>query len=217
MPNIAEIATVSGWAYALIALLVVADALVPLIPAEAAVISGGALAAAGHLWLPGVLIATAVGAFAGDLLGYAAGRALGERLLGTMLRHRRSRGIVVWAVSWLTRRGPAVVVAARFVPGGRTASTLSAGFVRQPWRGFAVAAAVGATAWSGYAVMLGYAGGRAFANSLPLALLVAFAAAALVATVSVLSRRASRSAELERELTGPARPEPEPVPAEAHR
>src|SRR5215217_8747932 len=53
-----------------------------------------------------------------------------------------------------------IIVVARFVPGGRTATTFTAGTVRLAWPRFAAADAVGATLWAAYAAGLGYLGVR---------------------------------------------------------
>ena len=52
---------------------------------------------------------------------------------------------------------------ARFIPGGRIATTFTSGLVRLPWlRRFAPFIALAAVLWSLYAVLLGYLGGRTF-------------------------------------------------------
>jgi membrane-associated protein len=149
----------AGGAYALVALLVALDAVLPVVPAEAAVLGGAALAARGQLGLWPLLAATAVGAFVGDLASYRAGRLVGPWVLKRLSRPR-TRAAVDGALAWLARRGPLVLVAARFVPGGRTASTMAAGLVGLRPRLVVAAAAVGGLLWSAYLVSLGYAGGR---------------------------------------------------------
>jgi membrane protein DedA with SNARE-associated domain len=66
----------------------------------------------------------------------------------------------------------------RFIPGGRTAVTLSAGTLRYPWRRFVVFDAIAAVGWAAYASLLGYFGGSAFEDApwkgLLLALGIAF-------------------------------------------
>ena len=72
-----------------------------------------------------------------------------------------------------------MIVVGRFIPGGRTAITLSAGTLGFPWRRFALFDAVASIIWATYAALLGYVGGRAFEHApwkgLALALAVAFA------------------------------------------
>jgi membrane protein DedA with SNARE-associated domain len=154
----------AGWAYLLVVLLVVTDAVFPLIPGELAVVSGGVLAAAGRLDLPVLLVAAAVGAMAGDTLAYTMGRGASRLGVGRLLRQRRSRRGLVWATERLHRRAVPVLVAGRFIPGGRTVTTLVAGFLRVPPRRFALAVAIGGPIWASYATLLGYFAGRATAD-----------------------------------------------------
>ena len=74
-----------------------------------------------------------------------------------------------------------LIVVARFLPIGRTLTTLAAGTLEMPWRRFAVADAIAAGLWAVYASMLGYAGGASFANSLWKPLTLAFGIAAALA------------------------------------
>ncbi len=55
-----------------------------------------------------------------------------------------------------------MIVVARFVPGGRTAVTLTAGAVRYPLRSFSTFDAIAAVSWATYAALIGYLGGAAF-------------------------------------------------------
>ena len=211
MPDAADLALVfvHAWgAYLAIGLLVLLDAVLPVVPAEAAVLAGAALVARGQLRLVPLLVATAAGAFAGDLASYRAGRLLG------VSRHSRLRPGLARGVGWLRRRGGVVLIAARFVPGGRTASTLAAGMVRLPARRVAVCAAVGGTLWSAYLIGVGYAGGRLLdVPPLVLAVALALAIAGLTAGAGVLVRRTGRGPSTR--TTGcppPPRPAPRPGP-----
>jgi membrane-associated protein len=53
--------------------------------------------------------------------------------------------------------------ARRFIPGGRTAVTFSAGYVPTfPWRRFIVYDVIAGLLWATYASLLGYFGGKTF-------------------------------------------------------
>jgi membrane-associated protein len=80
----------------------------------------------------------------------------------------------------LRERGAYVIVVARFVPGGRTAVTLTAGIVRFSWLRFGPFTAIAGLAWATYAVMLGYIGGRALERHPWIALVIALAIAAVI-------------------------------------
>ncbi|MGH3419916.1 MAG: DedA family protein, partial [Streptosporangiaceae bacterium] len=100
------------------------DAVAPVLPAETVIVALG-VATAGRLDpLAVVLVAlAAAGAFAGDNLCYLIGRHLGpwaERRFFATERGAKGRA---WAERSLSRYGILLIVACRFVPGGRTAVT----------------------------------------------------------------------------------------------
>ena len=122
---------------------------------------------------------------------YAIGRT-GGRLVCPWLTGRRRQATVQWARQELDRRGGLIVVVARYIPGGRTAATLTAGLTRFAYRRFAAFAALAAVSWALYAGLLGYLGGRIFHDRVWLAVLVAFALVAALAFAVELIRRVRR-------------------------
>jgi membrane-associated protein len=168
----------SGWAYAIVFLLAVLDAVVPVVPSETAVITAGVVASAGDLSLPMVIALAAAGAFVGDNTAYLIGRRFGERVTTRFFGGEKGQNRIRWANRQLGERGGELIVVGRFIPGGRTVITLSAGTLRFPWRRFAFFDAIAAIGWASYAALLGYFGGRAFENApwkgLLLALGIAF-------------------------------------------
>ena len=175
----------SPWAYALILGIAAVDAFVPAVPSEATVISAGVLAGLGDLSLAGVVAAGAAGALAGDTISYGGGRILSDRVGAWLQRSNGRRRESARAKRLLDRRGPLVIVSARFVPFGRTAATLTAGVVRYRFQRFAVWAATAAVLWASYAALAGYLGGRVFADQPLLAFAVAFAIAATLVGVAL--------------------------------
>jgi membrane-associated protein len=169
----------SGWAYAILFLLAFLDALVPIVPSETSVITAGVVASAGDLSLWLIIPAAAAGAFLGDNTAYLIGRRFGARATERFFSGEKARKRIAWAEQQLAERGGELIAVARFIPGGRTAVTLSAGTLEFPWRRFALFDAIAALLWALYASLLGYFGGRAFENApwkgLLLALGVAFA------------------------------------------
>jgi membrane protein DedA with SNARE-associated domain len=121
-----------------------------------------------------------LGAVAGDNVSYWLGRSLGPRAEKRLFTSERARDRRDWAQSQLNDRGPWIIVASRFVPGGRTAVTFSAGALRYSWRHFIAADVVAGVIWSGFATGVGFFGGNAFKESLWKPLAVAAAAAVLV-------------------------------------
>ena len=187
----------SGWAYGIIFVLAVLDAILPVVPSETVVITAGVVASTGSLVLPLVILAAACGAFAGDNLAYWIGRRFGGRAADRFLRGEKGKRSILWAETQLNERGGELIAVARFIPGGRTAVTLSAGLVQYPWRRFAVFDAIASVIWGAYASLLGYFGGRTFEGAawkgLVLALGIAFGLAGMIEVVRWFLKRRSRT------------------------
>ena len=183
----------SGWAYAVLFLLALLDALIPIVPSETAVITAGVVAAGGDLQLAAVIAAAAAGAFIGDNVAYLIGDRFGKRFAERFFRGEKARKRMEWTEHQLETRGGEIIAVGRFIPGGRTAVTLSAGTLGYPWRRFALFDALAALAWAVYAALLGYFGGRAFEDApwkgLLIALGTGFAIAGLVELVRWLLKR----------------------------
>jgi membrane protein DedA with SNARE-associated domain len=189
------VAESSGWAYAIVFLLAFLDLFIPLVPSETAVITAGVVASAGDLTLGLVVVAAATGAFLGDNTAYLLGRRFGERALVRFAGGAKGQARADWGRRQLQERGGTVIVTGRFIPGGRTVVTLSAGALRYPWRRFVAFDVVAVLFWALYASLLGYFGGRTFEEEpwkgLLLALAIGFSLAGLSELVRWLLRRRS--------------------------
>ncbi|MEQ7007298.1 DedA family protein [Actinopolymorpha sp. B17G11] len=152
----------SPWIYLAVFVLATLDGFLPAFPSESVVIAAGAFAAAGapNLWF--LIVIAALGAFAGDHMSYLLGRVAGGPLLARTRPGSRRRRAFGWASAALHRRGGLVLVVARYVPGGRTATTLTMGTVGFPLRTFSRFDAVAAVSWATYSACVGYLGGLAF-------------------------------------------------------
>jgi membrane-associated protein len=179
-----DLVAASPWAYAAILAAAALDAVFPLVPAEATVISAGVLAGIGDLSIALVIAAATAGALAGDNGAYSLGRTLGPRL-----SKRIPRGRQAWAEEKLETRGGTIVLVARFIPGGRTATTVTAGLVRMSWRRFAGYSAMAAAIWATFAGLLGYVGGKRFEDDPHYAFAVAAGVAIGICAVLELGRR----------------------------
>ena len=169
--------------------IVAGDAVLPLLPGETALLTGAILARDGDLSIVLVTIAGAVGALVGDLTSWALGRTLGDRAVRRIARGERAQERVAWSRDQIRRHGVPVVIAARFIPGGRTATTLAAGTLGMPLRRFLPADAAGVVLWACYVAALGWFGGEAFKDSLWKPLALALAIGVSVGGVAELARR----------------------------
>jgi membrane protein DedA with SNARE-associated domain len=162
------------------------------VPGETTLIAAAILAAHGHMHIALVIALAAIGAIAGDNLGYLLGRRLGRPvLLASGPARRLRRSALRAAESLFARYGGGAVLVGRFVGIGRIAIAWLAGADEMPWRRFALWNAAGSTAWAALVGGLAYAAGAAGAHWLA----VAGAAAGLAAVVhlSLTSHRDRRA------------------------
>ncbi|MFI7609086.1 DedA family protein [Micromonospora sp. NPDC049366] len=153
----------SPWVYLVLIGATAIDAFFPAIPSEAAVITAAVLSSfGGHPNLVGVILSAAVGALLGDHISYAIGRAGGAGRLARLPERSRRRTGSEWARRAVQRRGGLILTTSRYIPGGRTAVTLTMGAVRYPRRNFLLFDAIAALTWGLYCGLLGYFGGLAF-------------------------------------------------------
>ncbi len=182
-----------AWAYVAVFGLLAVDALVPVVPIQAIMITAGALTVYGGLNLPLVVAVGALGMFAGDLtcflLGRTAGHSTGPGFKGRLaaLRHRcaragheavtgepaahppvrraRARRAAARFTRGLRKPGPLVLLLCRFVPGGRMAAGYQAGRKDYPVRLFVAFDGAAAIAWATYGGLVGHIGGTALTQS----------------------------------------------------
>lgn len=181
------------WTYPAIVAAVAFDSLLPIAPGEAVMITAGILASSGDLALLLVIGAGTAGSLLGDNLSYGLGASLGRRAERRFFSSPKSRERVEWARGQLRCRGAVIIVVARFIPGGRTATTFSAGALEMPWRRFLTIDAVAAALWATYISLLGYFGGETFERSLWKPIIAATLVAAAVTLGAELVRRARLS------------------------
>ncbi|GAA3218205.1 DedA family protein [Actinocorallia longicatena] len=147
----------SPWIYLLVFAVAALDGFFPVVPSESLVITAGVFAASdgGPAPLP-LVAAAALGAIAGDHVSYLIGRRAGPRLSGRRGYDRAARAVA--------ERGGTILVVARYVPGGRTATTLVMGATGYPARRFARFDVLAGLSWAVYSVLVGHIGGAAFEN-----------------------------------------------------
>jgi membrane protein DedA with SNARE-associated domain len=183
--SIVDAVSGSNWSYLIVFAIAMLDAFFPIVPSEATAIAAGVVAAGdGGLSVELVILAAALGAFVGDNISFGIGHYLGARVERRFLSGEKSQKRLKWAQKTLHERGAYLIVIARFIPGGRTATTFTAGFVKNfPWERFLRYDAVAAAIWGSYTVLLGYFGGKSFEEQPWKGLLLAFAVALAVTAV----------------------------------
>ena len=172
----------SPWTYVFLVVISALDAIIPLVPSETSVILAGVLASSGDLILVLVILCAAAGAILGDNISYWIGRKVGHRIVDRFFKGER-RKQVDWAHKQVQTRGGYLIIIGRFIPGGRTAVTLSCGMLEMPWRRFFAFDVVAGLIWGTYAALLGYLGGTTFEEEPFKGFLLAFVVALLVGGV----------------------------------
>lgn len=178
----------SPWFYLIIFAIAVLDSVLPIVPSETLVIIGGVSAGLGNLWIPLVIVVAAAGAFIGDNLSYFIGREASDWVTRRQTRTDKGAARMAKVVEQVHERGGLLLITARFIPGGRTALTLSCGVTKQPRRWFIGWAAVAAVIWGNYAALLGFIGGKSFEDNHTLAFIIAFVSAFSITLVIELVR-----------------------------
>ncbi len=183
-----ETLSTNPWFYLAILALAAFDSVVPVLPGETTVILGGIAAGQGHLALTLVVLAGALGAALGDNLAFTLGRQSSGWLNRTLLKSAKNQQRLAWATEQLRTRGATLLLTARFVPGGRTAVTVSAGVTDQPRVRFVLFDGLACLLWALYAGGLGFIFGDRFKDNHSKAFLLAFVAALSVTAVVEVGR-----------------------------
>ncbi len=199
----------------LIAVLVPAlDALIPVLPSETAVIALGVATAGQADPRIAVLVALAAfGAFLGDNAAYLVGRRFGPAVSRWIFAGERGARRREWARRSLAQYGTRIIVACRFIPGGRTAVTLTCGLIGYPRRSFVLGTGLAGILWASYAFGLGRVGGQAFQGRPWAGLLVGLGLTLVVSGVIEAARRLRRRTRTRRAAPGAPHPPAPPRPA----
>ncbi|MFJ8712347.1 DedA family protein [Streptomyces violaceus] len=152
----------SPWIYAVVALSILLDVFLPVLPSGVLVITVATAAAAGSATdVPDILALTLCAATAsvlGDLVAYRLAWRGGARLDRAISRSRRLTTAQERLGAALARGGGALVVLARFAPAGRSVVSLGAGAAHRRARDFLPWSALAGLTWAAYSVALGYFG-----------------------------------------------------------
>ncbi|MFE4449849.1 DedA family protein [Streptomyces sp. NPDC056796] len=166
--------TGSPWIYAVVALSVLLDVFLPVLPSGVLVITAATAAAASTTTVtaaaggatrhvPSLLVlilCAATASVLGDLVAYRLAWRGGDRLDRAIARSRRLTSAQERLGAALSRGGGALVVIARFAPAGRSVVSLGAGAAHRKVKEFLPWSAVAGVAWAVYSVGLGYFGAQ---------------------------------------------------------
>src|SRR3954451_4681150 len=184
MTDLLTMMAAPAWAYLALFGFLAIDAMVPVVPIQAIMITSGALTIYGNLNLPLVIVIGALGMFAGDSIALMLGRSSAGRIgrgwlngrlcslrtkIGPKDDHPRTESRTKRAAERFTRGlrrpGPLVLLLCRFVPGGRMAAGFHAGRTGYPTKLFALYDGAAALCWAGYGGLVGHIGGTAITQS----------------------------------------------------
>ncbi|RZU37694.1 membrane protein DedA with SNARE-associated domain [Streptomyces sp. BK022] len=159
------------WIYAVVAISVLLDVFLPVLPSGVLVVAAATAAAAGTGAAAGqvphdvpdilvlILLATTASVL-GDLVAYRLAWRGGERLDRAIARSRRLTDAQARLGEALSRGGGALVVLARFAPAGRSVVSFCAGAAHRRARDFVPWSALAGLSWAAYSAALGYYGTR---------------------------------------------------------
>ncbi|MHB1175028.1 MAG: DedA family protein [Sulfuriferula sp.] len=151
------LATVHGWGYAGIFILMALESTVLPVPSELVLIPAGYLAYQGHLSLPLVLISATLGCLAGASLNYAFALWVGRPFLERYGKYFFVRPALLHKTDvFFERHGKISTFTGRLIPGIRHLISLPAGLARMNIAAFALYTSLGAGLWSSVLTLLGY-------------------------------------------------------------
>jgi membrane-associated protein len=224
MTDLLTILATPAWAYLAIFGFIAVDAMVPVMPIQAIMITSGALTVYGNLNLPLVIAVGTLGMFAGDSIAFmlgrgAAGHSGGRWLSGKLAAVRRrfsprseerdkesrTKRAAERFTRGLRRPGPLVLLLCRFVPGGRMAAGWHAGRTGYPFKLFLLYDGGAALAWATYGGLVGHVGGTAITQSAWRLFAIAATAAVIFGTagwiLALFGGRKEADQELSEELS----------------
>jgi membrane protein DedA with SNARE-associated domain len=174
----------SPWLLPTVLLACVLDGILPPAPAETVMVALGAVAVAeGKPNILALITVAAVGGFLGDNLTYTLGR---YTRLGRLRESGRPkvRSFVNWVTGLLRRRGGMIIIACRYIPGGRQIVNLTAGAMEFPRLRFMFFDSIAVVSWAAYNVGVGAVAGNWVEEQPLLAIVIALVLALVLGWVA---------------------------------
>ncbi|MGH8876910.1 MAG: DedA family protein [Stackebrandtia sp.] len=208
------------WIFALVFAIAFIDGFFPVVPGETTVIAAGAFGASSVTGDPNIALIIAVaalGAFGGDHVSYAIGRYAFGPIARRMKPGTKKKKAFDWAHDSLEKRGGIVLVVARYIPGGRTAITITSGAVRYSLRRFSFFDSIAAVSWALYSGLIGFLAGQTFQGrpllALGLGFVIAISCAVIIELVRYILEKRAKNVAADPAAVPAPRVEEEPVAA----
>ncbi|MFA5081248.1 MAG: DedA family protein [Hydrogenophilaceae bacterium] len=147
------------WVYALLFLIVFMETgfvVTPFLPGDSLLFVAGAVAAAGGMTLPLVMLTLIVAALSGDNVNYWIGRLVGPRLFRFETSRWLKQENLDRTHAFMERHGAKAIIIARFVPIVRTFVPFVCGLGRLTYVRFLGFSVIGALLWVGLLVPAGF-------------------------------------------------------------
>ncbi len=148
-----------AWVYGLLFLIVFMETgfvVTPFLPGDSLLFVAGAVAAAGDMTLPWVMLTLICAALCGDNVNYWLGRFLGPRVFKHESNRWLKRENLDRTHVFMERHGPKAIIIARFVPIVRTFVPFVCGVGHLTYPRFLGFSLIGALLWVGLLVPAGY-------------------------------------------------------------
>jgi membrane-associated protein len=148
-----------AWVYGLLFLIVFMETglvVTPFLPGDSLLFMAGAIAAAGGMELPWLMLTLVCAALCGDNVNYWLGRFLGPRIFKHDTNRWLKRENLDRTHAFMERHGPKAIIIARFVPIVRTFVPFVCGIGRLTYPRFLGYSVIGALLWVGLLVPTGY-------------------------------------------------------------
>lgn len=153
------VATYGTWVYALLFAIVFIETglvVMPFLPGDSLLFVAGALAAAGLMSLPILLVLLIAAAILGNQCNYAIGRHFGPRVFQWENSRFFNKKAFEQAHAFYEKYGGATIVAARFMPFLRTFAPFVAGVAQMSRGKFTFYDVTGGVLWAGGVTTAGY-------------------------------------------------------------
>jgi membrane protein DedA with SNARE-associated domain len=148
------------YGYLVLCLCAFIENIVPPIPGDTVTIFGGYLTGIGRLGLPGVVLSTTLGSFAGFMLMFYLGRILGRKYFFERDLFFFSRNNLLKACGWFEKYGYTIVFCNRFLSGTRSVISICAGITKLNAAKVAAFTLVSCFVWNLLLVYAGYKAGQ---------------------------------------------------------